>query len=608
MTVGRTMRKIDRAMRNRLRRAMADTAHFCLALSIRIVYRIGFDRVLGWAVRLPNRRLKGLIYIALSRAMVGIHRPSEMRFAWKARHINRDFALTIVVTSLNSLQKFGALQWWTQRPARTSLVRNLLDEIAIEGLTRANDFDAARRYALAVNIDILLKYRTLAEVALRTGRLRAFRYFLRRMRTAGSEKRRPYLRWLVRLVDRDQNPTSLLPEGSLPHVLQASSAIQSHSDHAVLTQTLTPAPASPTPASSWHQYRAALSAAMARRDWAEAARLADDPVDAKSREVISPAFASTTLMRVNGLAAVGRGDAALSALLDSLDRLGNDVDAQRFLRLAIQGGMRFPYSGALLDRLIIGFKRASMSTAVKTAERWREAYSDGWRLPERRSDRCFIVANGPSIRDMPLGRIAGEDIFCVNRGFHATAFGLPPPRFLVVSDLAVYRDYSAEIDQADVERRFLSAACLFAKPYSFDSKVSVFGSSNLQLSMGGLVPSNGLFHIGGTVVLSACQIAFFMGYREINVLGVDLSYDGPLSHFYGNDAKGARRLGTFRLGDNGEAWVNAGFGHLDRYFQSNGTVMRNVGRGGNLRTLPRVAFEDAVAQSSPPLARERVLA
>lgn len=594
--------RLNRGFRNRARRVLADAAHAALAFLRLLIHRIGFGRVLAWSSNSRNRLVRSVMFTGLSQVMAGVDPVAQMRLAWRARWYNRDYALVTLVSVLNSQQKNAALLWWSRRPVRTSLVRNALNEFAIETYARVNDLEALEAFVANEAIDPLLRERGLAETALRLGRGEDFVGHLNAMAVAGSERRRPYLRWLLRFVERDQDPAALLPQGSLDVVLATSAVVQRSDDHLALEQILRP----PPPASRvalWGEYREAVVGAMSAHRWKEAAELARAPIEPPGMIRGSVKDVALTVARSDCFAAVGDRAAAMELLLSELDNSARSGKLNPTLRLLVQAARRFPSAPELIEQAPVILETFSVPGASSLAEAWLQHHED--RKPRATSiaRRCFIVANGPSIASMPLHLLEGEDIFVVNRGTQATSLGLPRPRFLVVSDSAVYRDYWKEIDAAPVDLLFLSGTCLLLRPLTSGPRIHAYGHTALQLSMGGgLVPADGLYHLGASVVLSACQIAHFMGYREINILGVDNSYDGPVSHFYGADARGTQRLASFRTGGYGAKWVNDSFAHLRTFFEANGTVIRNVGQGGNLVTLSRTPLEQALAQSAGPTA------
>ncbi|PRX11727.1 UNVERIFIED_ORG: hypothetical protein BCL66_101221 [Martelella mediterranea] len=95
---------------------------------------------------------------------------------------------------------------------------------------------------------------------------------------------------------------------------------------------------------------------------------------------------------------------------------------------------------------------------------------------------------------------------------------------------------------------------------------------------------------GHTVLLSAAQIALFLGYREIYIIGCDLNYQTSQVYAYNlagdGDGKAARDDKLMA------ANTNAGFRRLLQDAEPTGVLIANAGIGGYLLSLPRVNFEN----------------
>ncbi|UYO00445.1 MAG: hypothetical protein KIT02_04300 [Devosia sp.] len=512
----------------------------------------------------------------------------------------RDLVIVNIVVVLHQGQKYDAAKWWARRPVRSKQVKQLLNDMIVEILLKENDLDGAMAFVEGDGITRLLRARTEAEVMLRRGDMAGFDAAISSMKRQSVAIRRPYLRWLLRLVDRAPDPTFLLDESRARAVLDVSARVQSVGDHRQLVNHLKPLPApAGKPPQSWSNYAAAMEQALASRRWSDAADLAQDAPKVTRARLAIAEYARLLAMRCDALAAIGDEAGAKSVMLNGFGRIIEQGSIFRATKAFHGMARRFPNEVEPFDRFGRAMSRAGMSDAADLCRRWTRSRNLALPAPVANSKRCFIVANGPSTAEMPLHLLDGEDVFCVNRGIRAMEFGLPRPRFVAVSDAAVYRDYGNEIDRADVERLFVNGSCLVARPRNFAPNLIAFGSTQLYLSAGRLVPTPGLLHLGSSVVLSVCQIAHFMGYREIYLLGVDLTYDGPTTHFYGGGDKESRRLASFREGENGATWVNIGFANLQDVLAPTGTRMFNIGRGGQLNALPRRAFESVLSEMTP---------
>src|SRR5690349_18044970 len=52
-----------------------------------------------------------------------------------------------------------------------------------------------------------------------------------------------------------------------------------------------------------------------------------------------------------------------------------------------------------------------------------------------RGERCFIVANGPSVLNQDLARLRGETVFCVSNGYLHRGYDIMRPRYHVLPQL-----------------------------------------------------------------------------------------------------------------------------------------------------------------------------
>lgn len=258
---------------------------------------------------------------------------------------------------------------------------------------------------------------------------------------------------------------------------------------------------------------------------------------------------------------------------------------------------RLPFCIPLIDIIAGAAQRIGMPEMTTQLAEWKTRYAYITPPPPMPEEddapkRCFIVGNAPSLGQIPLNLLEGEDIFCVNRGMKALDLGLPAPKVLVVSDRHVLKNHTQEIlkDARLVESFFVSADCLWR------SRIKVplvpFGMSRLKLSLAPFKAAPLHLHRGESVVVTAAQIAAALGYKEIYIIGVDLDYSGSATHFFGAGVKEKQRLGSFRPGGIGSDLVNYAFKNLSAIMAEHGCEIYNAGRGGKLDGIPRVTFED----------------
>ncbi len=207
-----------------------------------------------------------------------------------------------------------------------------------------------------------------------------------------------------------------------------------------------------------------------------------------------------------------------------------------------------------------------------------------------RGERCFIVGCAPSLEFLDLARLDGEWAFTVNRGYLAARLGLQRTQYYVVSDPHTYRAYWQEIRQANVGQRFYRDDVVELPEYqrALCPEFAVRFPHHLAPAMdeGHFAedPTTGTYR-GFTVVLDAVQIAFFMGFAEVYIVGCDLNYAGEKTHIYGTGHYEQRRRNDMPI-----ARVLQAMQVAAATFERHGRRLANAGVGGNLDTIPRVPF------------------
>ena len=135
--------------------------------------------------------------------------------------------------------------------------------------------------------------------------------------------------------------------------------------------------------------------------------------------------------------------------------------------------------------------------------------------------RCFILANGPSLATMNLSPLAGEITFGLNR-IYLLFDRLPfkPTYFACVNEL-VLEQFSDEIGQLPMPK-FLNWNR--RKLFNADDPSTNFVKLSLGLhDLFGQEFAQPLFS-GGTVTYVALQIAYIMGFSEVILIGLDHSF------------------------------------------------------------------------------------
>ncbi len=135
--------------------------------------------------------------------------------------------------------------------------------------------------------------------------------------------------------------------------------------------------------------------------------------------------------------------------------------------------------------------------------------------------RCFIVANGPSLQRTNLDLLSSEISFGLNRiylNFERSAFR---PSFLVVVNELILEQCAAEIKEVKIPK-FLNW-----------NRRDYFGPPNAeQVYLKSRMVINDYFEtdltrpmvFGATVTFATLQLAYFMGFRQVILVGLDHNY------------------------------------------------------------------------------------
>lgn len=140
---------------------------------------------------------------------------------------------------------------------------------------------------------------------------------------------------------------------------------------------------------------------------------------------------------------------------------------------------------------------------------------------KHKGERCFIVANGPSIKDMDLSYLENEITFGLNRIyllFNNTNFR--PTYYICVNEL-ILEQFSDEINQLEMPK-FLN----WNRRHYFNqedqsisyvkSKMVIRDTFQYDLTKPTV--------IGATVTFVGLQIAYYMGFKQVIIIGLDHSY------------------------------------------------------------------------------------
>lgn len=223
-----------------------------------------------------------------------------------------------------------------------------------------------------------------------------------------------------------------------------------------------------------------------------------------------------------------------------------------------------------------------------------------------KGQRCFIVGTGPSLNVNDLDMIKNEISFTVNTGYKAYAkTDWRANYYVTMDDSQKAADFLIEAISGNhkYEGVFcdaLSKACIDEKVVTKlpTSAANVFLFNTVWNRMWPkLFPiaqfSNDIskkIYCGKTVVYACIQIAAYMGFSEIYLLGVDCDYDKKVTH---------SELASYSISEqdkkraiNSGVLMRSQFNVLAKNISQYNVKVYNATRGGALEAFPRVRLEE----------------
>ena len=220
----------------------------------------------------------------------------------------------------------------------------------------------------------------------------------------------------------------------------------------------------------------------------------------------------------------------------------------------------------------------------------------------KKGKRCFILGNGPSLTVNDLNKLKDEDTFAFNRIYFMFDKTDWRPTYYMCVDVGVLGMNLPEIEKLGLPKIILSDVARSKVKEQKDNIHYIYDFSRFKINRFGFdspyisedVSDHCCFCF--TVTYDAIQLAIYMGYSEIYLLGVDHNYSVKV------DAKGrVTRDESVRdyfeglektaiTAMNYEA-TTAAFEAARKYADTHGIVMKNATRGGKLEAFERVDFD-----------------
>lgn len=212
---------------------------------------------------------------------------------------------------------------------------------------------------------------------------------------------------------------------------------------------------------------------------------------------------------------------------------------------------------------------------------------------------AFLIGNGPSVKIDDLEKMRGNLTFCCNRfhlAYDKTSFR---PTYTVSSDRQMVKDFGNEIVENSHGTVFL---VLNRNPnYIIGDYVWIRLRSRSPLVFSTNIHDHAM--PGGGTLITAIQIAFFMGVKRFILYGVDHNFSYSVDHTCTDSFKkaygdGNHFIENYRQGKNwcppAVSQIEESFQICDQFLRARNGWIINATHGGKLEVLERADFDSMI--------------
>lgn len=205
--------------------------------------------------------------------------------------------------------------------------------------------------------------------------------------------------------------------------------------------------------------------------------------------------------------------------------------------------------------------------------------------------RCFVVGSSPSLNMVDLTKLNNEFVFTVNRGYMLKEKGLLHTKFHVVSDRYTFKDSNTNVelltDFTDNLFCYAGMECpvFNINTFYFDyvlaqlNKETVFQTDLLKP----LIAYQSVIHF-------AIQIACYLGFSKIYLLGVDLDFANIKGHAYVETQGEKERERTASILNTKKMII--GLEKCTEWLQQHNVEIYNASPVGAVNCMARVIYND----------------
>ena len=219
---------------------------------------------------------------------------------------------------------------------------------------------------------------------------------------------------------------------------------------------------------------------------------------------------------------------------------------------------------------------------------------------KHKNERCFIVCTGPSLRIEDLERLSNEYTIGVNsivRAYEKTQWR---PTYYALVDIYAFGEYlksnSIQGDWLALNNAFLHYRTKLLKPMGNELylPISYYNHTYEYIKKNKMKFSKDLsvcIYDCFTVTNMAIQLAVYLGFKEIYLIGADCNYNLEKIHFIETKGIDDKQKNAKYLPHAVEMSIK-GYEAAQKFAKTMNVKIFNATRGGNLEVFERVNFDD----------------
>lgn len=217
-----------------------------------------------------------------------------------------------------------------------------------------------------------------------------------------------------------------------------------------------------------------------------------------------------------------------------------------------------------------------------------------------KGEKCFIIGNGPSLttEDLTVLHNNNVDCFATNNILKLFSKTLWRPKHYVCEDILVIKDIEDKISNSNLENKFIPINYHWYDNVNIKNALYFYQSFSNNTTKFSYNVANSVI-CKGTVTTTCIQLAVYMGYTDIYLLGVDHSYsktvddkgniitDNSVKDYFDDDyAVTMKQKAIPNLDATTRSYVE-----VKQCCDDIGVNIYNATRGGKLEVYKRVDFD-----------------